>query len=118
ENWKLPQVKSFSQNHLFAAGIFGADRLGEGAGERTELGKHLELVKKAFRSLDVHKPGNALCHFIKPVHAQSEGHAAFAAELVDKNLVARVALDVFKQQGGSAGGVLRRRVSSLPDGLA
>ena len=43
--------------------------------------------------------------FIQLLDAEREGHAALAAKLVDEDLVAGMALHVFKQEGRSAGSV-------------
>ncbi len=56
--------------------------------------------------LHVHQRVDAFGDLLNVVDAERQGHAAFAAELVDEDLVAGMALDVFKQQRRAAGRVL------------
>ena len=83
--------------------VFGADGLGECAGERAQLRQHLELVEEAFRSLHVHQAFDALGDFVQPLDAESHRHAPLAAELVDEDFVAGMAFYVFKEQRRAAG---------------
>ena len=68
--------------------------------------QHFQLVEKALGRLDVHQAGDALGDVVDFVDAKRQGHAAFAAELVDEDFVAGMAFDVFKQQRRTAGGVV------------
>ena len=83
-----------------------ADGFGEGAGERAELRQHFELVEEAFGGFDVEEAVMRLGDFVEVVDAESQGHAPLAAELVDEDLVAGMAFDVFKEECGAAGGVV------------
>jgi hypothetical protein len=64
------------------------------------------LSKKPFGRLHVHQAFDALGNLVEPLDAEGHGHAPLAAELVDEDLVAGMALDVFKQQRRAAGSVL------------
>ena len=46
---------------------------------------------------------SAICSTL--IDAQRHGHAAFAAELVDKDFMSGMAFNIFKQQRGAAGRV-------------
>jgi UDP-3-O-acyl N-acetylglucosamine deacetylase len=50
-----------------------------------------------------HKTLDAVGDLVEVIDAESEGHAAFAAKLVDEDLVSGMALDVLKQQRRTAG---------------
>ncbi len=106
EDGECVEIEVFAENDFFAGRVFGADGFGKGAGERAELRQHFELVEEAFGSFDVHQASDALGDFVEIVDAESESHAALAAELVDEHLVAGMAFDVFKEQRRTAGGVL------------
>ena len=102
EDRKGIEVDVLFDDDLFAAGLFGADGLGECAGERAQLRQHLELVEQAFGSLDVPQAFDALGNFIEPLDAERQRHPSLAAELVDEDLVAGVTFYVFKEQRRTA----------------
>ncbi len=99
----MVEVEVVAEDHFLAGGVFGADGFGEGAGERAELGQHFELVEKAFGGFEVEQAGDALGDFVETIDAESQGHAPLAAELVDEDLVAGMALDVFEEERRAAG---------------
>ena len=90
-------------NDFLAVGVFGADGLGKCAGERAQLRQHLELVEEAFGGFYVHQALDALGDLVELVDAEGHRHAPLAAELVDEDLVAGMAFDVFKEQRRAAG---------------
>ena len=101
EDGKVVEVEVVAANTFLAGGVFGADGFGEGAGERAQLREHFELVEKAFRGFQVHQRMNPFGDFVKPFDAESQRHAPLAAELIDEDLVAGMALDVLEEQGGT-----------------
>jgi hypothetical protein len=46
---------------------------------------------------------DAVGDFVEAVDAESQGHAALAAELIDEDLVAGMAFDVLEEEGWAAG---------------
>ena len=93
------------QDDLLAGSLLTADGLGKGAGQRAQLRQHFELVDEALRGFKVHQGLNALGNLVQPFDAQGQRHAPLAAELVDEDLVAGMALDVLEEQGRTAGRV-------------
>ena len=102
EDWELVEVDVVLDDDLFAARVFGADGLGECAGERAQLRQHLEFVKQAFGSLHVHQAFDPFGNLIQPLDSEGQRHAPFAAELIDEDLVAGVAFHLFKKQRRAA----------------
>jgi len=45
EDRKPVEVEVIALNHFLAGGVFGVDGLGESAGQRAQLGQHLELAQ-------------------------------------------------------------------------
>jgi hypothetical protein len=113
EDGKVVEVEVVAANRLLAGGVFDADGFGEGAGERAQLREHFELVEEAFRGLHIHERMNPLCDLVEAFDAEGQGHAPLAAELIDEDLVAGMALDVLEEQGRAA--ALGYAVSNLGD---
>jgi len=103
-NW-LRSKPSLRMTSLHGAS-FRAHRLGKGAGQRSQLRQHLELVKQALGGLHVHQALDAVGDFIETIDAEGKGHATLAAELVDEDAVAGMAFDVFEEQSGTAGSIV------------
>jgi hypothetical protein len=55
------------------------------------------------RRLEIHEDAHAVGEFIEGVHAKSELHSGFGAELVDENLGAGVVFYVLEEKSGAAG---------------
>jgi hypothetical protein len=100
---KPAEVEVIALDDLLAGSVFGGDGFWEGASERAELGQHLELVEHSCGRFHVHETGDTLGNFIESFDAESQSHAPLAAELVDEDLVAGMALDVFEEQCRAAG---------------
>ena len=66
-------------------------------------GSIFSLSKRPRGRLDVHQGRDALGNLVEMLDAKRHGHAPLAAELVDEDLVAGMAVDVFKEQRGAAG---------------
>jgi hypothetical protein len=103
EDGKVVEVEVVAANDFLAGGVFGADGFGEGAGEFAELREHFELVEEAFGGFEVEQAGDAVGDVVEIINAESQGHAPLAAELVDEDLVAGMALYVFEEERGAAG---------------
>src|SRR6185369_15940415 len=94
QNRKLVKIEIFAHDDFFARRVFGSHGFGERAVKGTELRQHLELVEDALGRLDIHKAGDALGNLVESFDTKRKSHAAFAAELINQNLVSRITLDV------------------------
>ena len=63
-----------------------------------EHGEHLDFVEEALRGLDVEETADAIGDFVERVDFEGEIHAAGGAELVDEELLAGIALEVFEEE--------------------
>jgi hypothetical protein len=111
KNGKVEQGEVVSLDHFFAG--TGSDGLGKKLPGFGKQRKHFEFVKEALRRFEIHKDAYAVGEFVEGVHAKSELHPGFGAELVDEELRAGVAFDVLEKEGGAT-----RLLCGVPPGLA
>ena len=76
--------------------------LGNALVSAPNCGSILSLSRKPSGGFDVHQALDALGNLVQPVDAEGQSHAPLAAELVDEDLVAGMAFDVFKEQRRAA----------------
>ena len=108
QDGKIENAEIFAQDDFFAGRIFGGDKFGEEFSHLGEHGEHADFIEEAFGGAEIHELANAIGNIIERVDAEGEAHAALAAKLIHENFGAGIAFDIFKQQGGTAGGVSGR----------
>ena len=95
------------QREIVALDDFLAGAGGHGSGKKLsgfcKQRKHFQFVEEALRRFHVHEGADAVSHFIRRVHSESELHASFAPELVDEQLGAGVAFYILKEKSGASG---------------
>ncbi len=77
--------------------------LGKALESSPSCGSILSLSMRPSGALRLSRAGDAVGDGIEIINAESQGHAPLAAELVDEDLVAGMALDVFEEKRGAAG---------------
>ena len=96
QDGKIEQREIVALDDFFAGA--GGNRLRKELSHLGQHGQHLHFVEEALRRFHVHEAANALGDFVERIHFERQPHAARGAELVDQQLRAGIAFDVFEQQ--------------------
>ena len=100
QDGKIEQREVVALDHFLTRA--GGNLLGEKLAHFGQHGQHLDFVEDALRRLDVHEVLDPVGDLVKRVHIKRHPHATLGAELVDQDLRARMAFDVFEKQRRAA----------------